>query len=90
MSAGLKLTSERYNSKELKIFRESWLNSRGKVLRLLEIQLSVGVVWAKYALWVTERLSDEDNLKRGQWMVFGTWPKNLKCIGVPVLFQCLW
>ena len=65
------------------------MSSRGKVLRFLEVQLSIGVMWAKYALWVTERLSDEDNLNRGQWMVFGTWPNNLKCIGIPGLSQYL-
>lgn len=38
-----------------------------------------GVIWGKYGLWVSESLSEEDNLMRGQWLVFGTWPADLKC-----------
>lgn len=44
------------------------------------IVLIAGVIWAKYGLWCSKSLSPEDNLKRGEWMVFGTWPETLKCI----------
>jgi hypothetical protein len=27
-------------------------------------------------------LSEEDNLKRGEWIVFGVWPDTLKCISL--------
>jgi hypothetical protein len=43
-------------------------------------RLISGVIWGKYGLWVSERLSEEDNLMRGQWLIFGTWPADLKCI----------
>jgi hypothetical protein len=38
------------------------------------------VIWAKYGLWCSKSLSAEDNFKRGQWIVFGTWPETLKRI----------
>ena len=47
--------------------------------RLL-FNLTVGVVWAKYGLWTSETLSAEENLKRGQWIIFGAWPETLKRI----------
>jgi hypothetical protein len=44
------------------------------------INLILGVAWAKYGLWSSKTLSAEDNLKRGQWIIFGAWPETLKRI----------
>jgi len=46
----------------------------------LFFNLMVGVVWAKYGLWTSKTLSAEENLKRGQWIIFGAWPETLKRI----------
>jgi hypothetical protein len=40
--------------------------------------LTVGIIWAKYGLWISKSLSEEDNLRRGQWVVFGVWPDSHK------------
>ena len=40
--------------------------------------LILGVIWAKYGLWRSKSLSREDNLLKGEWIIFGTWPDNLK------------
>jgi len=37
-----------------------------------------GVIWAKYGLWPSETLSAEDNVRRGQWIIFGVWPDTIK------------
>ena len=29
-------------------------------------------------------MSAEDNLKRGEWIIFGAWPETLKCISLDV------
>lgn len=42
------------------------------------ISLKIGVIWAKYGLWCSKSLSPEDNIQRGDWIIFGTWPKTLK------------
>jgi hypothetical protein len=46
----------------------------------MQFNLILGVVWAKYGLWTSKTLSPEDNLQRGQWIIFGAWPETLKRI----------
>jgi hypothetical protein len=41
--------------------------------------LKIGVIWGKYGLWWRKALSEEDNLMKGEWIVWGTWPEALKC-----------
>ncbi len=48
-------------------------------IRRLGRSLILGVIWAKYGLWCSKSLSAEDNLKRGEWIIFGAWPETLKC-----------
>ena len=38
----------------------------------------LGVIWAKYGLWWRKALSQEENMKKGEWVIWGVWPENLK------------
>jgi hypothetical protein len=46
---------------------------------------NIGVVWAKHGLWTSESLSVDDNLRRGQWLVFGVCPESTK--STPLVHQ---
>jgi len=48
----------------------------------LDVLTWIGVIWAKYGLWWRKALSQEDNLKRGEWVIWGVWPENLKRISL--------
>jgi|SRR5579859_6458283 len=38
-----------------------------------------GLIWGKYGLWKSSKLSEEENLQRGEWLIFGAWPESLRC-----------
>jgi hypothetical protein len=40
--------------------------------------LMTGVIWAKYGLWAKKALTLDQNIEAGQWIVFATWPDDLK------------
>lgn len=48
----------------------------------------VGVIWAKYGLWCKKALTLDENIKAGQWIVFATWPDDLRRISPLPITTC--